>query len=287
MNENPYIITINSIEDFSREVLERSQHVPVLVDFWAAWCQPCQMLLPILDKLAQDYAGQFILAKVNADEQQQIAAQFGVRSLPTLKLFVGGQPVEEIVGAQPEPAIKDILDRYISSPNDEIRMQADAARYQGDFDRAIAILQELLHAEPDNYNNHLQLIETLIDAARYQDAEDVLQTLPANIRADEGAQQVEARLNFALRMQDAPSREELQRRIEADPADLQARHQLSAYQIDAGEYEAAMENLLEIMRRDRSFEDDAGRQGLLSLFAMLGSHPLVSHYRRKMSSLLF
>lgn len=287
MNQQPHVIIINSVEDFAHQVLEQSQQRPVLVDFWAAWCQPCQTLTPILYKLAEEYNGQFVLAKVNADEQQHIAAQFGVRSLPSLKLVVGGELVDELMGAQPEQVIRQMLAPYISSPNDQFRLQADNARAQGDFDAALSLLKELIQAEPENCANYQQYLDTLIDAGRYADAEELISELPANIQADAAVEQVRARLSFAKEVNDAPSVAELEALLASEPDNLQARQQLSAHYVLRGQYEAAMELLLDITRRDRSFGDDAGRKGLLAVFTLLGAHPLVSRYRSKLSTLLY
>ncbi len=141
MNDFPFIFSVTQ-EDFAQRVLENSRRVPVMVDFWADWCGPCHMLMPILTKLTQEYQGQFLLAKVNSDEQQALASQYGVRSLPTVKLFKSGDVVDEFMGVQQESTIRQLLERHIERESDKIRLQAEQALEANDTEKAHLLLQQ-------------------------------------------------------------------------------------------------------------------------------------------------
>ncbi len=286
MSEHAFVVTVSS-ENFAQEVLEKSQQVPVLVDFWAAWCAPCQMLMPVLSQLAEEYGGKFILAKINSDEQQELAARYAVRSLPTLKLFRHGAVVNEVMGAQPEPVLRQLLDPYIEREGDQLRAQALAASAAGEHEQAIALMRQLQQLDA-NYPHFAETYaEVLLHAGEYAEAEVILKSLPANVQAQPEIQQALARLSFAKVLEDAPDAATLAAAVAADAEDLRARYQLSAQQVLQGDYAAALENLWFIMRRDRSFNEDAGRKGLLAVFELLGNDPLVAGYRSKMSSLLY
>ena len=149
MSESPYIHNV-SMQNFQQLVLETSMQKPVLVDFWADWCQPCQTIMPMLAKLADEYAGKFELAKVNADEQQELAAHFGIKSLPTMKLFFQGQIVDERMGAVPESEIRAMLDKHIVSESDQFMQAAMQAYQQGQTEQALELLNHALAKDPDN-----------------------------------------------------------------------------------------------------------------------------------------
>jgi putative thioredoxin len=287
MQTSPFIIEANG-NNFGTAVLEKSRHVPVLVDFWAAWCAPCRVLMPLLHSLAEDYAGQFVLAKVDSDAQPELAAQWGVRSLPTVKLFKAGMVVDEFLGAQPEAVIRAFLEPHLPRVSDELRDAARTALEAGDPARAVTLLREAAGADPAHPAIKLDLAEALLANGELDAAEAQLKELPFQHREEPAAKVLEARLLIARAVANAPAVEELRRRLAADPDDLQARHQLGMHAATAGDYPAAMEQLLEVMKRDRHYGDDAGKRGLIALFDILGSdHPLVQQYRRKMAPLLY
>lgn len=287
MNHSPYIITVNA-QNFTTEVIERSRQVPVLVDFWADWCAPCKMILPVLTKLADEYQGKFILAKINTDEEQQLAAQYGIRSIPTLKLFRHQQVVEDIMGAQPESILRDLIDRYCERPADRLRAQATAAHLNGNTEQALVLLKQASEMEPSYYPIQLDLAKILINVKRIEEAQQLLKNLPVNIQMEPEVNELITHLTFAAVADKVPDIATLEQALAANPNDHQARYQLSAHQVLAGDHEMAMENLLELMRRDRGFGDDAGRKGLVAVFTLLGNQgPIVSRYRSKMSSLLY
>jgi putative thioredoxin len=270
--------------DFESKVLEASRRVPVLVDFWAGWCAPCQVLLPILTKLAEEYQGLFLLAKVNTDVEQGLAMSFGVRSLPTLKLFKDGQIVDEVIGAQPEPVLRQMIEAHIVRESDRLCDQAQAAFEQGRAQEAVRLLRKALQIEPGHPRAMIDLAYRLSDIGEIEEAERLLEELPRELREEAQGNALRARIEFARAVRDAPELKKLVEALGRDPENLEARYQLSSRYVQGGDYEQALEQLVEILRRDRSFRDDAARKGIIAIFNMLGnSGELVSRYRREMA----
>lgn len=288
MATSEYVFDVDE-RNFPEIVLGNSRRVPVLVDFWAAWCAPCRMLAPILDKLADEFAGQFLVAKVNTDEERRLAAQYGVQSLPTVKVFRNGAVVDEFLGAQPEGAIRQLLDRHVERESDRARDRAMALHEQGKTKEAIEHLKSALVTDPANERVSLDLARLLLARERFPEVEALLNELPVGRRMDADVVEIETRLGFARIAGDAPPVAELESRIAGAPDDCEARYRLGAHRAVAGDYEAAMEHFMEIMRRDRGFRDDAGRKGLVDTFTLVGeSAPaLVNRYRSLMSSMLY
>lgn len=286
MTHSPFIVDVTAAS-FETEVLSRSRELPVLVDFWAAWCGPCQMLMPVLAKLADEYQGRFMLAKVNSDEQQELASRFGVRSLPTVKLFRGGRVVDEFMGAQSEKTIRALLDRHIPRASDALIAQAVEASQAGRSDEALALLQRAVHTDPGNDRAKLELARQLIATARVADAEAALNALGGDARQSEEAVALRAQLEFARVVHAARGMDELIRAVTARPADSRARYELAAHHVVGGRYAAALDQLLEIVRTDRKFNDDAARKAMIAIFSLLGGQgELVNEYRRKLSMVL-
>ncbi|MGD8743011.1 MAG: thioredoxin [Granulosicoccaceae bacterium] len=274
--------------NFNDVVVGNSHKLPVLVDFWAEWCQPCQSLIPILHKLAEDMAGQFILAKVNSDEQQELAQRYGVRSLPTVKLFVNGEIVDEFMGVQPESQIVAMLDKYLVRESDNIMAAALQEYQQGNVEVAIQKMAEAAAMDPANLRVQLMYARVLAEHDRGEEARQIINKLPADQQADPEVASLKAQLEFAAQAGAAGDANDLLARIEQDPDDHAAREQLSVVYVSTHDYAKALEQCLEIMKRDRSYHDDAGRKGMLRIFELLGNEgPIVTEYRRKMSSLLF
>jgi putative thioredoxin len=286
MNGIPYIFDVTQ-SGFAALVLENSFNVPVLVDFWAAWCEPCRMLTPTLQRLAEEYQGAFLLAKVNSDQEQALAAQFGVRSLPTVKVFRNGQVVDERVGVQPESVYRDMIDRYRAKPSDQLLARAEAAWRQGNRNQALELLRQALALEPDNIQLKLALAELLLLGGDSDKAGELLHALPLEVRLEPPTSSLLARLEFSEQAKGAPPTVKLEKALQAQPEDCALRRQLAARKVIEGDYEAALEQFLEIMRCDRQFDDEAGRKGLLAIFNILGNDdPRVAVYRRRMSALL-
>lgn len=286
MNGSPHVIDVTE-DTFAAAVLQNSSQLPVLVDFWADWCQPCQLLTPLLHNLAEFYGGAFLLAKVNADREQRLAAQFSVRSLPTVKLFRHGRVVEELIGLQPESVYRAVIERYRAKASTPLLEQAETAWQRGDQTKALERLRKARELDPDDSEITLNLAEKLIATGDAEGAKAVLDELPALERLEDPASTLYARLEFLSLAANAAETAELEQGLENNPNDCSARRQLGARRVMEGDYQAALEQFLEIMRRDPGFEDEAGRKGLLALFTLLGSdHPLVVNYRRQMSVLM-
>lgn len=287
MNAAANILSVTQA-DFAEKVLAKSQELPVLVDFWADWCGPCHMLMPVLQRLVDAYAGGFVLAKVNTDQDQALATQYGVRSLPTVKLFKDGAVVDEFMGVQSEQAIRELLDRHVQRASDEQRQAARQAREAGEHERALSLLEAGLAADAANHALRLDLADLRLERGEAGPARELLQALPHAKRQEPAAKALLAKADFVEVAAAAPAVEPLTERLAADPGDLEARHGLAAHWALAGRYDAAMEQLLELMKRDRRFRDDAGRQGLLAVFELLGADDQrVRVYRSKMASLLY
>jgi putative thioredoxin len=270
------------LADFTQHVLEESKHRPVVVDFWAPWCGPCKSLKPILEKLAAEYGGKFLLAKVNSDDNQELAARYGVRGIPSVKAFVNGEAVDEFSGALPEGEVRAFLDRLVPSPVDELRQQAVSARMAGDMSGALKVLADASKIDPVHVGVRLDAAEIMLDLNEADEASRLIGSVPDD--ADPRVPALKARLQFM----GAAGEDEaaLTARVAANENDLEARLKLANLLVAAGQYEAGMDQLLEIVRRDRGFEDDIGRKTLLSVFNLLGGGELVSRYRRLLASAL-
>ncbi len=286
MTQSPYALDI-TVDNFSQAVVEQSNNTLVVVDFWAPWCGPCKTLLPLMEKLAEDYSGQFVLAKVNVDDEQSLAAQFGVRSVPTVKLVKAGQVVDEFTGALPENAIREIIDRHIEQVPDSRMSNIHALLQNGHIEEAEAQLSQLLNEEPQNRDAVILQAEILAQRGRYAEAREFIRGLPEELHSEPSISSLLTRIEFAEVAEQAPEIEQLEQSLAADPDNSEARYQLSTLYLAAEEYQMAMDSLLELMRRDRTYKDDAGRKGLIKIFELLGNdHELVALYRRKMASIL-
>jgi putative thioredoxin len=271
------------LADFAQHVIEESKQRPVVVDFWAPWCGPCKSLKPILEKLAAEYGGKFLLAKINSDDNHELAARYGVRGIPSVKAFVDGEPVDEFSGALPEGEVRAFLDRLVPGPADELRVQAVELRTAGDMPAALQKLADASRVDPNHLGVRLDAAEIMLDLGEADEARRLIGSV--SDEADPRVPQLKARLQFmGAAGEDVAA---LTAQVAANENDLAARFKLANLLVAAGQYEAGMDQLLEIVRRDRGFEDDIGRKTLLSVFDLLGGGELVSRYRRRLSSLLY
>lgn len=276
------------IDNFEAAVLQASQEVPVVVDFWAPWCQPCQALKPMLEKLAEEYGGRFLLAKVNSDENPEIARQFGVRNLPTVKVVFQGRIVNEFTGALPEAELRAFIDNLTPSPAEPLRAEAVALLAEGKQEEALTILVQASQLDPKNETVRLDGVEILLALGRNEEAEALLGTDYTQL-ADR-AQALRARLALAGEKIDTAELNGLDARLAANPNDHQARLDRSRALAAGCRYREALEDAMEVVRRDRFFNEGAPRKAMLELFEMLaGSEQyddLVREFRRALSAAL-
>lgn len=285
MADSPFIVDVTA--DNFEEVMQTSFKVPVLVDFWASWCQPCLVLMPILARLAEEYDGRFVLGKVNTEADQALAARFGIRGIPNVKLFRDGKQVDEFTGALPEPAVREFLDRHVARESDTQVAEARERLAEGDAKAAIALLSGARNADPDNPRIAIALAEAQAAAGDVEAAESTIKSLPANEQVTPEVETLKNRLFFEAKVVDAPGGEELEDRLASDPEDLEAAFELALRKVTEEDYDRAMALLLGVMEKDRGFGDDAGRRGLVKVFDLLGDDPRVSDYRRRMAQLLY
>jgi len=271
---------------FETDVLQRSLQTPVLVDFWAEWCGPCKSLGPVLEKITAEFHGAFLLAKVNTEVERQIAAAFQIRSIPTVFLVKDGQIVDGFQGALPEGQIRQFLEQHGVAPNvPEPADPTDAVPPSPEAE--IERLRTLMAEAPDTPEHQLDLALALLKTDQFDEARTLLDALPANLASDERARTAYAHLAFTAVLGNAPSRAELDAALHANPDDHHARYQLGVRLLLNGDTEAGLDQFLDILSRDRTFDDALGKRALIDAFRLIEDAELVGRYRRKMSSILF
>jgi len=286
MSSSPHVFDANA-QNFETEVLQRSLQTPVLLDFWAEWCGPCKTLGPMLEALATEFGGAFLLAKVDVEAEQELGAAFQIRSIPTVVLVKNGQLVDGFQGALPDGQLREFLKHHGIEP-----VAAEAAIVEETPPPAVdplaevARLREEIEAAPEADALKLDLAIALLQTGDAAEAERLLDALPANLSTDDRAVRARARLGFAALLKDAPPVETLQAAFAANDGDLRVRHLLGVHDIVAGRSQEGLEHFLEMLRRDRTFEDGLPRKALIDAFRIIEDEDLVGRYRRKMSSLL-
>jgi putative thioredoxin len=271
--------------DFETAVLERSAQVPVVVDFWAPWCGPCRTLGPLLERLAAEQDGGFVLAKVNVDENPALAQAFGVQSIPMVLAVRNAEVVDHFVGALPEAGLRSFLARLLPSEADGIVVEGSEKLAQGDAAGAEGSFRAALHLDPRHGGALIGLASVFAAAQRDDEALEVLTHVdpgPHRADADRLAAEIRVRQNGGLDV------EGLRRQVEENPGDLEARFALAQEYGAAGRHEEALRTYLEIVAKDRTFRDDGARKAMLDLFALLGSEdPLTDRYRSELGKVLF
>lgn len=291
MSDSPFIIDVDE-SNFMQVVVEGSMETPVLVDFWADWCEPCKQLMPTLEKLAVEANGAFILAKCNADQNQNITGQIGIRSLPTVLLFSQGRPLDQFMGAIPEGEIRTLLEKHEISfqaveEEPEALVGLPAARdlmSKGEHEKAVVILRQAQAEEPENGDILIALGEACVATGDLVTADSVIANLPESHATTTEANRLRGMYAFAQADDKSVDLASLKAAVESGEASSEQRYKYAVKLITSGETQLAMDELLALMMRDREYEDDAARKGLIALFDILGQDPLVTKYRRKMAS---
>jgi putative thioredoxin len=268
---------------FEMSVIERSKQLPVVVDFWAPWCGPCRLLGPILESLVGSYGGRIELAKLNTDENPNISARYRIEGIPAVKGFRNGVLASEFTGALPEPQVRAFLQKLLPSEADELADAAVRQAYAGDIEAAEGTYRRAIVQDPSHRAANLGLARLLLARDQTDEALRLLGNLPADPEA--------TRLRAELTLRQSAGGADvaaLRKRIEQDPSDVAAHYQLGMTLAAGGDYEEALDHLLEVVRLDRKYENDGGRRGVLEIFEVLGdADPRTQSYRRQLGYLLF
>jgi putative thioredoxin len=287
--DTPYIFDATTAT-FDQMVIENSFHKPVLVDFWAEWCAPCKVLMPLLAQIAESYQGELLLAKVDCDAEQDIVARFGIRSLPTVVLFKDGQPVDGFAGAQPESQIRALLEPHVQMPPPAAADPLQTAQEMfaaSHFAEAEAVLQTILTEDNTNAAALILYARCLAERGELTEARAVLDSVKGDDHkaALAGAK---AQLTFLGEAKALPDAADLKSRLAQNPQDDEAAHQLAIHQLSRQQYDAALEGLLKLFIRNRNYNEGQPHKTLLQVFDLLGNdHPLVTTYRRKLFAALY
>ncbi len=280
--------------NFMVDVVDVSQQVPVIVDFWAPWCGPCKQLGPLLERLVKQYAGKVRMVKINVDENQQLAQQFRVQSIPAVYGFKNGQPVDGFMGALPESQLKQFIDRLTGNQGsmiDEALLEAESFVTEGQLDQALTVYQEILAQEPTHVKALAGALRCYLALDQVDIAREVIAKLPDQIKNAPEIAGVQAALDVkaaTANVGDASAIAELEAKVAADPKDMQARLDLAMARYGSGAHEKAVDDLLDMIRRDRKWNDEAARKQLVQFFDALGpADPLTLQGRRRLSSILF
>ena len=286
MNATAHIVEIDE-SNAQQLLIEESMTRPVIADFWADWCEPCKQLMPVLEKLAEEYQGAFLLAKVNADEQQMLAQQLGVRSLPTVMVIKDGQPIDGFSGAQPESAVREMLDKHLPPPQAGALAEAEQLLSDGDIPGALALYRSAWEESGQKLEMTLAYAAALVSANRLDEAETVLQVIRL-VDQDARYEQLMAQIELGREAARSPEVEALETALAASPDDHATRVKLAIQLSQVSQYREALEHLLTVLRADKDFNNGEVRKVYLDTLATIGKgDPLAAEYQRKLFSLMY
>lgn len=286
------VIKDGTSASFAKDVIEGSRDALVIVDFWASWCGPCKALTPILEKVVQSYGGKVRLVKINTDEHPAIAAQLRIQSLPTVYAFRDGRPLDGFMGAQPESVVREFVDRLIGDDAEAdlatVLEAAETALEAGDLQTAASTFAAVLQEDQQNAQALAGLARCYLKSGDADRAEQTLALVPPDKQSSAPVQSAKAALELAKVAGQSDNRAELEAKLAADPGDHQARFDLAVALAARGQKDAALEHLLDLVRLNRSWNEEAARKQLVQLFDAWGpKDPLTLEGRRKLSSILF
>jgi putative thioredoxin len=282
-----YAVDVNQA-DFEEQVVKASFKQPVVIDFWAPWCGPCKVLKPLLENLAAEYGGKFVLAKVNSDENPEVSAHFSVRGIPAVKAMVNGEVVDEFTGAQTEGFVREWLGKIIPSPAEALRKAAQQDVVAGDIAAALKKLAEAAALEPKNEWVRVDAAEILLAGGEVAEAGRLLASIASSeMLKQPRVMQLQAQVKLALMSASGENEATLAAAVAADDNDLQAKLKLANLLVASNRHAEGMDLLLAIIYKDRKFQDDIARKTMLDVFNLLGGQgELVAKYRRKLASVL-
>ncbi len=285
------VIKNGTTQSFAADVMTASMDRPVIVDFWAPWCGPCKTLTPALEKLVRQARGAVRLVKINIDENQALAAQLRIQSVPTVYAFVGGQPVDGFVGAQPESKLKAFVDNLTQDAGDPLAdalKQAAAALAANDFKGAAKVFSSVLAQDQGNPKATAGMIRSYVGAGNSVAAKRLIEGLPPEVKANPEVAAALSAVELAEQGKESGDLGKLRAAVTARPDDMQARFDFAVALYGKGQAEAAIDELLHLVRTDRSWNDEAARKQLVKIFEALGfSHPTAVAARRRLSTILF
>ncbi|MYM62168.1 co-chaperone YbbN [Pseudomaricurvus sp. HS19] len=283
MNSNIVDVTAQNAQQI---LIDESRKRPVVIDFWAEWCEPCKSLMPVLEKLANEYAGKFLLARVNADELQPIAQQLGVRSLPTVMIMIDGQPVDGFSGALPEIEVRAVLDKHLPAAWQGLIEQANVLMGQDNFAAALELLLQAYRESGEDSAVGIGVAQVYLHLNRCDDAEAMLQKVPM-VDQDAFYQQTLAQLELKREAATSPEMKALEQQYATNPDDLAVAHALAVQYSQNGKPRDALELLLKVLRKDLNFDEGAAKKAYMDILASLGKDPLAVEFQRKIYTLLY